>query len=147
MNFINWNKTDPLDNFAHIQREMSDLFDFLSSAPQSEGYVSEEFPQIILSINKDAVIVRAEIPGVKGNDLDVQVVDDILTIKGERRPPVDTSTATFLRRERSYGAFARSIIMPEKVDTEKVTATNKDGVLTIKLSKAPESRAKQVPIK
>jgi HSP20 family protein len=147
MHFVNWNKADPLDSITHIQREMGDLFDFLSSAPQAEGYVSEEFPQVILSTNKEFVIVRAELPGINAGDLDVQVVNDLLTIKGERKPTAEASAVTYLRRERDHGTFARSIMMPEKVDPDRVTASYKDGVLIIKLPKAQESKPKQVVIK
>lgn len=147
MGLIKWDKTGHLDNLSHIQREMSDLFDFLSSAPQIEGYINVEYPPIIVSTNEENVFVRAELPGIKVSDLDVQVVNDILTIKGERKFTLDTAKITYLRRERDYGTFARSIVLPEKVDAEKVTASYKNGVLTVKLSKAPETKPKQVIIK
>jgi len=147
MNLIKWEKSDPLDSLTHIQREMSDLFDFLSSAPQMEGYVNVEYPPIIVSMNEENVFVRAELPGIKVSDLDVQVVNDILTMKGERKFTPDPAKATYLRRERDYGTFARSIVLPEKVDAEKVTASYKNGVLTVKLPKAPESKPRQVVIK
>lgn len=147
MDLIKWDRKDPLDSLTHIQREMSDLFDFLSSSPQMEGFVSAEFPPIIVSINEDNVIVRAELPGVKINDLDVQAVDEILTIKGERKPTINHAKATYLRRERNHGTFARSIMLPEKVNVEKVTASYKDGVLTVILPKSIEVKPKQVVIK
>lgn len=147
MALMKWERTGPLDSLAHIQREMSDLLDILSSAPQREGYVSVEFPPIIVSTNEDNVFVRAELPGIRINDLDVQVVDDVLTIKGERKPVVTAAKITYLRRERNYGTFARSIMLPEKVDVEKVVASYKNGVLTVKLPKAAETKPKQVVIK
>lgn len=146
MNLIPWGSTDPLEGFTHIQREMSDLIDFLSSTPEFEGYVGAEFPQVVVSVNKDNVIVRAEIPGIKVNDLDVQVSDDILSIKGERKPNINEETATYLRRERNFGTFARSIMLPEKVDAEKVAASYKNGVLTVTLPKAAEKKPKQITI-
>lgn len=147
MGLIKWEKPDPLDNLTHIQREMSDLFDFLSSAPQMEGYVDVEYPPIIVSMNEESVFVRAELPGIKVSDLDIQVVNDILTIKGERKLTLDPAKVSYLRRERDYGTFARSIVLPEKVDAEKVTASYKNGVLTVNLPTAPESKPKQVVIK
>lgn len=147
MNLIKWEKPDPLDNLTHIQREMSDLFDFLSSAPQREGYVNVEYPPIIVSMNEQSVFVRAELPGIKVSDLDIQVVNDILTIKGERKLALDPAKVSYLRRERDYGTFARSIVLPEKVDAEKVTASYKNGVLTVNLPTAPESKPRQVVIK
>lgn len=147
MNLIKWDRSDPLNSLTHIQREMSDLLDILSSTPQIEGYVSVEFPPIIVSANEDTVFVRAELPGVRISDLDVQVVDDVLTIRGERKPVVTTAKITYLRRERNYGTFARSLMLPEKTDVEKVTASYKNGVLTVKLPKAEATKPKQVVIK
>lgn len=147
MGLIKWEKPDPLDNLTHIQREMSDLFDFLSSTPQTEGYVDVEYPPIIVSMNEESVFVRAELPGIKVSDLDIQVVNDILTIKGERKLTLDPAKISYLRRERDYGTFARSIVLPEKVDAEKVTASYKNGVLTVNLPTAPESKPRQVVIK
>lgn len=147
MSLIKWDKTGPLNSLTHIQREMSDLLDFLSSTPQSLGYAGMEFPPIIVSANEDNVIVRAELPGIKVGDLDVQVANDILTIKGERKPNVDSSKVTYLRRERPYGTFARSIVLPERVGVEGVLASYKNGVLIVTLPKAAESRPKQVIIK
>jgi HSP20 family protein len=147
MALMKWERTGTLNSLAHIQREMNDLLDILSSAPQMEGYVSVEFPPIIVSTNEDNVFVRAEIPGIKISDLDVQVVDAVLTIKGERKPLAAAAKTTYLRRERNYGTFARSIMLPEKVDVEKVTASYKNGVLMVTLPKAAEVKPKQVVIK
>ena len=147
MNLIKWDRPDPMDSLTHIQREMSDLLDFLSSTPYVEGYANTEFPPIVISTNENNVFVRAELPGIKVNDLDIQVVEDVLTIRGERKPVNETAKVTYLRRERNYGTFARSIMLPEKVDVEKVEASYKNGVLMIKLPKAGESKPKQVVIK
>jgi len=147
MDLIKWDRPDPLDSLTHIEREMSDLLDFLSSTPPKGTYINTEFPPIIVSTSGDNVIVRAEIPGIKVNDLDVQVVNDVLTIKGERKTSIEVSKMTYLRRERPYGTFARAIILPERVDAEKVTASYKNGVLVVTLPKAPESKPKQVIIK
>ncbi|NUO08276.1 MAG: Hsp20/alpha crystallin family protein [Candidatus Brocadia sp.] len=147
MNLIKWDSTSPLHSLTHIQREMSDLLDILSSNPQMEGYVSVEFPPIIVSVNEDSVFVRAELPGINISNLDVQVVNDVLSLKGERKPIIATVKATYLRRERNYGTFARSIMLPEKVDAEKVTASYKNGVLMVKLPKAAETKPRQVMIK
>lgn len=146
MGLIKWDRTGPLDSLAHIQREMGDLLGILGSAPQGERYATMEFPPIIVSINEDSVFVRAELPGIRISDLDIQVVDDVLTIKGERKPVAPAAKSTYLRRERNYGTFARSIMLPEKVDVEKVAASYKQGVLLVTLPKACEAKPKQVVI-
>jgi len=147
MDLIKRDRTEPFESLTHLRQEMSDLLDYLSSTPQMEGFVSPEFPPIIVSTSGDNVIVRAELPGVKTSDLDVQVLDDVLTIKGERISIIDTARVTYLRKERNYGTFARFIMLPEKVDVEKVTASYKNGVLTIILPKPAELKPKQVVIK
>ena len=146
MGLIKWDRTGPLDSLAHIQSEMSDLLDILSSAPRGEGYASMEFPPIIVSLNEESVFVRAELPGIRISDLDIQVMDDVLTIKGERKPVAASGKTTCLRRERSYGTFARSIMLPEKVEVEKVTASYKNGVLLVTLPRASGAKPKQVVI-
>ncbi len=146
MGLMKWERTGPLDSLTHIQKEMSDLLDILSSTPPMEGYASMEFPPIIVSANEEHVFVRAELPGIKIADLDIQVVDDVLTIKGERKSVAVTAKTTYLRRERNYGTFARSIMLPEKVDVETVSASYKNGVLLVKLPKAAEAKPKQVVI-
>ncbi len=147
MALMKWERTGPLDSLAHIQREMSDLLDILSSAPQMEGYVNVEFPPIIVSTNEDNIFVRAEIPGIKTGDFDIQVVDAVLTVKGERKPVAAAAKAAYLRRERNHGTFARSIMLPDKVDVEKVAASYKNGVLMVILPKAAEVKPRQVVIK
>ena len=147
MNLVKWDRPDPLEGLSHIQREMSDLLDFLGSSPQIEGYVSADFPPIIVSMSDDNVIVRAELPGIKVSDLDIQVANDVLTIKGERKAGGESAKVTYLRRERNYGTFARSLVLPEKVDVNNVAASYKQGVLTVKLPKSPETKPKQVVIK
>lgn len=146
MGLIKWEGTGPLDTLAHIQGEMSDLLNVLSSAPRGEGYAAMEFPPIIVSLNESSVFVRAELPGIRTSDLDIQVMDDVLTIKGERKPVAFGVKTTYLRRERSYGTFARSIMLPEKADVEKVTASYKNGVLLVTLPRAAEAKPKQVVI-
>ncbi|MFO0795179.1 MAG: Hsp20/alpha crystallin family protein [Candidatus Brocadiaceae bacterium] len=147
MNLVKWDRPDPLDGLSHIQREMSDLLDLLSSSPQREGYASADFPPIIISVSGENVIVRAELPGVKVSDLDIQVVNDVLTIKGERKAGEESAKAAYLRRERNYGTFARSLVLPEKVDVDNVTASYKQGVLTVRLPKLHEAKPRQVVIK
>lgn len=147
MALMKWERTGHLDSLAHIQREMIDLLDILSSTPHVEGYVNVEFPPIIVSANEDTIFVRAEIPGIKTGDFDIQVVDTVLTIKGDRKPVVAAAKTTYLRRERNYGTFARSLMLPDKVDVEKVAASYKNGVLMVILPKAAEVKPRQVVIK
>jgi HSP20 family protein len=90
----------------------------------------------------DKVVVRAELPGLSKDDVNVDIHDDVLTIEGERRQESDEQGEGFYRSERSYGRFLRSIPLPEGVDADKADATFKDGVLEVTLP-APSREAKR----
>jgi HSP20 family protein len=96
-----------------------------------------------VSETKDAVVVKAEIPGVEQKDITVSLQDQVLTIKGEKH----REDEKYHRVERSWGAFTRSFRMPVAVAGDKVTATFKDGTLTVMLPKAAEAKGTMIPVK
>jgi len=97
-------------------------------------------PRLDVEETDAAIIVRAEIPGVDKKDIDISLDRDTLIIKGEKRKETEEKGKTFHRVERRYGGFQRLIRLPAEVDTTKVEATYKDGVLTVNLPKTEESR-------
>ena len=103
-------------------------------------------PPIEMFEKEDKFIVKAELPGMKKEEIDISVVGDTLTIKGERRAETETKEEDYYCCERSYGSFVRSITLPTAVDTKKVAATYEDGVLEISLPKAAEAKPKKVEI-
>jgi HSP20 family protein len=92
-------------------------------------------------------MVKAEIPGVEQKDVSVSLENRMLTIMGEKHREKEEKDEKYHRVERSWGGFTRTIALPTGVDTEKVNATFKDGVLTIKLSKTPEAKGTTIPVK
>jgi HSP20 family protein len=92
-------------------------------------------------------VVKAELPGVKPEEVDVSVVEDVLTIKGEHREEKEEKETSYLRRELSYGSFARSVRLPTSVDSNKAEAVFENGVLTLTLPKAEEVKPKQIKVK
>jgi HSP20 family protein len=122
---------------------MERLFDSLT------GFTGQRtagvFPAINVSEDADALYVRAELPGIKTDDLDITMENDTLTIAGESMPTTNES-ASFHRREREWGAFRRSFSVPTRVDSSKVQAGYHDGVLTVTLPKAAEARPKQIEV-
>ena len=94
----------------------------------------------------DAVIVKAEVPGVDPKDIEVTLTGGVLTIKGEKREEKEEKGKRTHRIERAYGAFSRSIDLPEGVDPDNITAECKDGVLTVTLPKKPEAKARQIKV-
>ena len=129
---------DPwLSEFSRLQKSMSNLFSELNegSVPTSEFLFGKSrlFPPINVQKQQDNYKISAEIPGVKSDEIELTVHGDTLTIKGERKPDPSEQGASYHRRERSHGAFQRCISLPEKVDSENIGATYKNGVLTITL--------------
>ena len=104
-------------------------------------------PRVDVAEDEKAVTLTTEVSGVKGNDIDVSLVGDQLTIKGEKRSEheekKDVQGHVVHRTERSYGAFQRTITIPYQVDPEQVSAQFKDGVLTVTLPKPPDAVAQK----
>jgi len=106
-------------------------------------------PQVEMLRRGDELVIRADLPGVNKDDLHVDVEDDVLTIRGERRAEHESRDEGVFRTERSYGQFYRAIPLPEGVDAGQCDATFRDGVLEITM-KAPEqkqSRGKEIPVR
>lgn len=93
------------------------------------------------------VVVKAPLPGVKPEDIDISVVGDTLTIKGEMKEEKEVKEENVIRRERRFGAFSRSVSLPTLVDTSKANASFEDGVLTLTLPVAEAAKPKQIQVK
>lgn len=96
---------------------------------------------------KDAFVFKADLPGIKAEDLDVKLTQNRLTVSGKREAEKTEKGDTFYTYERSYGSFTRSFTLPEGVAAEKIDADLKDGVLTVTLPKKPEAQPKQIAVK
>jgi len=97
--------------------------------------------------HKDDIIVKASIPGVKPEDIDVAIEDNVLTLKAERKLEYEEKDANYLIQERATGSFFRALHLPDTVDTNKVQSHYENGVLTITMPKAEEKKRKQIQIK
>ncbi|MFE8070436.1 Hsp20/alpha crystallin family protein [Marinobacteraceae bacterium S3BR75-40.1] len=104
-------------------------------------------PAVDISEDKEAFYIHAELPGVKKDDIKVNVQDGVLTLQGERRDERDVEEEKRHRIERFYGSFARSFTLPENVDEEGVEAQYKDGVLNLKLKKTEKSKPRSIDVK
>ncbi len=93
------------------------------------------------------VVVKASIPGLKPDEVDISITGDTLTIKGEHKEEKEVEEQDYFYRERRYGAFSRSLTIPVPVKTEKTEATFENGVLTVTMPKAEEVKPKQIKIK
>jgi HSP20 family protein len=105
------------------------------------------FPSVDITEGKKEITVKAEIPGVEAKDIDITISGKMLTIKGEKKQEKEEKEENFHRMERSYGYFNRTIELPCEVDSEKVDASYKKGVLKIELKKTKESESRRIEIK
>lgn len=103
-------------------------------------------PAIEVFEKEDKFVVKAELPGMKEEDIDISVVGDRLTIKGERKTESEVKEEDYYCCERSYGSFSRSITVPSNVDAKKIEASYEDGVLEVNLPKAPEVKPKKIAV-
>ncbi len=97
--------------------------------------------------NDKEITIRIDLPGMKPDDVSVEMEDDVLTISGEMGDTIEKEGDRYHYRERSYGSFQRSLRLPNTVDKEKVDATFEHGVLTIVLPKVPQAQPKQITVK
>ncbi len=138
----------PWRGMETLRQEMERVFDrfFEPRWDEFEG-VGAWAPKLDFSETKDAFVVKAEVPGVEQKDISVSIQDQMLTVKGEKHKEKEEKDEKYHRVERSWGAFARTIALPAGVDTEKVNATFKDGVLSVKLPKTPAAKGTTIPVK
>ncbi len=106
-------------------------------------------PAVDVVDEKDHVVVKAELPGLAKEDVQVDLTDSTLTIRGEKKQEKEVKEKNFYRREREYGSFSRAIRLPAEVKTGEATAVFKDGVLEVRLPKTEEAKQKavKVPVK
>jgi len=138
----------PLPELNRIQSEINRIFEdpFSLLAPSTSFFEGWE-PKIDIYENNDNITVRAELPGMKKEDITVSLDGDVLTIAGERKQEEENKEGETYRAERYFGRFQRSVTLPHPVDMKKVQATYKDGVLTIVLPKVEEAKPKQIDVK
>lgn len=135
-----------LPTVTSLRREMDRVFDRLWEG-DAFGQMGEWNPSTDLSETKDALVAKIEVPGIEPKDIHVNLENGVLTIKGEKRQETEKKDEHFYRMERSYGSFVRSIRLPVMVDAAQVSATFKNGLLTITMPKSAEARGTEIPVK
>ncbi len=135
--------------FEEMERWMDEMFRrpfslfHPSWLPALKFPAMKEFsPSVDIFEDKDDVVVKAEIPGIKKEDLDVKLEEDTITISGEKKTEEKVEKKDYYRLERSYGSFSRSFSLPTDVQTDKAKATFKDGVLEVRVPKTEEAKRK-----
>jgi HSP20 family protein len=141
---------EPFRDLVTIQDRMNRLFNEAfrgTRAGDEEWALGGSWAPAVDILERDGnIVLKAELPGVDPKDVDIRVENNTLTLRGERRIDGDAKREDYHRVERSYGAFERSFSLPTVVDTEKIRAEYKDGVLKLTLPKKEEAKPKQISI-
>jgi HSP20 family protein len=152
MQIIPWRKRDawqPFGELESLQNEMNKLFDLsLGRWPvRSSGLMESSWsPAVDVFDSKDNIMVKADIPGLRKEDIDIAVHGDTLTIRGEKKEEKETKDKNYVKTERFYGSFNRALTLPSEVDAGKVKASYKEGVLEITLPKKEDAKPKQIKV-
>lgn len=142
------NALTPWTGLSTFKQEMDRLFDRVFEPRWSETEALGEWaPKLDVSETKDALVVKAEIPGVDPKDVQISLQEQLLTIKGEKQLEKEDKGERYYRVERAYGGFTRTMRLPLPVDATKVNATFKNGLLTVTLPKTPAAKGTTIPIK
>jgi HSP20 family protein len=139
---------EPFRDMATLRDAMDRMFEErffrppVPFAPWSEGVLAVDMYE-----TDDAVVVQTAIPGVKAEDIALSITGDTLTVKAETKEEEEISRENYLRRERRYGSYCRSVTLPGGIESEKAEADYTDGVLTLTLPKAEEVKPKTIEVK
>ena len=141
-----FDRTSPFEELERLSRQMDLITEGLTRGMRGTS-IAGVFPLTNVTEDKDNYYVRAELPGVKADELDINVTGDSLSISGERKFSLEDENARYHRRERESGRFNRIINLPGQLDPDKVDAHCKNGILTVTLPKAEAAKPKQIAVK
>jgi HSP20 family protein len=144
--FIRQPESHPLRELATLQQRMDELF-HRAFGPERMPWEAGVYPLVNLCEDQDHYYIRAELPGVAAQDLEITIQDNSLILRGERKIPTEEKEVNFHRREREAGFFRRVVALPGMVNPEKVEAACKDGILTIKLAKPEAVKPRKITVK
>jgi HSP20 family protein len=145
MAIVRW---DPFRDLISIQDRMNRLFEqTLARTREEEGIAASTWmPAVDIYETPDQVVMKAELPGLTREDIEINVRDNTLSLRGQRKFEKDVKEENYLRIERAYGSFQRSFTLPVTIQQDKIKAVFRDGVLELTLPKAEEARPKQIKI-
>ena len=144
MALVRW---DPVRDLDSLQSDMNRLFDgFFQGRPGNGQSRRRWIPAMDLVETEDSLVLRADLPGMSEDDIDIEVKDGVLTVSGERKAEHEEKSEGFYRVERAFGTFARQLSLPEGIDAEKVAASFDRGVLEVKIPKPEKTKPHRVQI-
>jgi HSP20 family protein len=145
-NLVRW---EPWSDLMSLREAMDRLFEESVVRPRAGRLapLGAESLAVDMYETEDEVVVKTAVPGVKSEDIDVSITGDVLTIKGETKAEEKVGKANYIRQERRYGVFSRSLSLPSTVVADKATAEFQNGVLILTLPKAEEVKPKTIQVK
>jgi HSP20 family protein len=146
MSIVRW---EPFRDFMTLREAMDRLFEesFVGRRPREWVAAAEGTLAVDMFETEDATVVKTAVPGVKPDDIDITISGNTLTISGETTQEEEVKEENYIRRERRYGSFSRSVVLPESLKPDEAEASFEDGVLTLTIPKAPEAKPKVIKVK
>ena len=146
MNVVRW---QPFSDMVTLRQAMDRLFDDSIINPSRLTSVFGEGAALPIDMYEtdENVVVRANVPGVKPEEMDITITGNTLTINGETKQEQEVKRENYFRQERTYGTFTRNITLPSSLETDKAEAAFENGVLTLTIPKAEEMKPKQIKVK
>jgi HSP20 family protein len=138
---------NPFNELDRMRRQMDMLTGSMFGGVPQQATASGVYPALNVTEDKDKYYIRAELPGLKQEDLDIQATGKSISISGQKTIAPEDETAKYHRREREAGKFSRIIDLPDNIDTEKVEAGLANGILTITIPKAEAAKPRQIAIR
>ncbi|MDD5555843.1 MAG: Hsp20/alpha crystallin family protein [bacterium] len=146
MALIRWRPRDVWSPFADLPGDLSRVFDTSVGRLFGDPGAVVWSPALDIYEDKESIVVKADLPGMKEEDVDISIQGNTLTLRGERKQESEVKEKDFYRCERYYGSFQRCLELPFPVDQGKVKASYKGGVLEVRLPKAEEAKEKKIRI-
>lgn len=140
---------DPWKDLSFLQDRINRMFWEAFPEPRGEGdevSIGTWYPAVDIHETDEAIVLQAELPGLKKENIDIEIKENILTLKGERTGSKEIKEQNYYRQERRWGKFSRSFTLPAVIDPDKVIASYKAGVLEIKIPKPDEQKPTQIDI-
>lgn len=139
----------PFTSMTSLQDRINRIFDDVVRSKDVEDDMNLYTwkPAVDIYDDKDSLVITAELPGVDKKDVSVEIKDNIVSIKGERLKDKEINEENYYRKERSYGSFYRAFTLPSAVNSDKINAVFKDGMLKVEIPKSEEDKPKQVSVK
>jgi len=147
MSFLTrFDRFDPFEELGTLRDRMDRIMSRLSGETEEDLFPSKWAPTADVVETKDAIIVKAEIPGIDEKDVAVEIENNILTLRGERKLEKETEEKGYRRIERSYGNFSRSFTLPANVDTTKIAALFNNGLLEVTIPKKEAAKPRTINV-